>query len=51
VTAITNLIFDIPSFFGHRVIDVQSPKRLAAHDRLVQKIALTALVDQADNST
>jgi hypothetical protein len=23
----------------------------AAHDRLVQKIALTAIVDQADNST
>jgi hypothetical protein len=26
-------------------------KTSAAHDRLVQKIALTAIVDQADNST
>jgi hypothetical protein len=25
VTAVTNLLFDIPSFFGHHVIDVQSP--------------------------
>jgi hypothetical protein len=31
------------------MIDVQSPS--AAHDRLVQKIALPAIVDQADNST
>jgi len=33
------------------VIDVSIAKTSAAHDRLVQKIALTAIVDQADNST
>ena len=36
---------DTSSFF-----DVQLPKRRPAHDRFVQKIALTAVVDQADNS-
>jgi hypothetical protein len=33
------------------VTDVQIATTSAAHDRLVQKIALTAIVDQADNST
>jgi hypothetical protein len=37
-----------PSFFGRRVI---APNRRPPHDRNVQKIALTAIVDQADNST
>ena len=31
------------------MIDVSIAKTSAAHDRLVQKIALTAIVDQADN--
>jgi hypothetical protein len=47
----TNYSSSSPLFFGRRVIDVQSPKRRAAHDRLVQKIALTAIVGRADNST
>jgi hypothetical protein len=51
VTDVTDYFSNSPLFFGHRVVDVQSVKTSAAHDRLVQKIALTAIVDQADNST
>jgi hypothetical protein len=37
---------------GHAAAPPSSvAKTSAAHDRLVQKIALTAIVDQADNST
>jgi hypothetical protein len=50
VTAVTDYFSSSPLFFGRRVIDVQSVKTSAAHDRLVQKIALTAIVDQAHNS-
>jgi len=32
---------------GSSFFDVQLPKRRPAHDRFVQKIALTAVVDQA----
>jgi hypothetical protein len=47
VTTVTDLLFGYPSFFGRRVL----LNRQGRHDRLVQKIALTAIVDQADNST
>ncbi len=50
VTAVTDYFSSSPLFFGRRVIDVQSVKTSAAHDHLVQKIALTAIVDQAHNS-
>jgi hypothetical protein len=50
VTEVTDYFSSSPLFFGRRVIDVQSVKTSAAHDHLVQKIALTAIVDQADNS-
>jgi hypothetical protein len=50
VTDVTDYFSSNPLFFGHRVIDVQSVKTSAAHDHLVQKIVLTAIVDQAHNS-
>src|SRR6266478_10233017 len=50
VTDVTDCFSSNPLFFGHRVIDVQSVKTSAAHDHLVQKIVLTAIVDQAHNS-
>ena len=50
VTDVTDYFSSSPLFFGRRVIDVQSVKTSAAHDHLVQKIALTAIVDQAHNS-
>ena len=41
VTAVTGYSSNSPLFFE---------RRAAAHDRFVQKIALTAINDQADNS-
>jgi hypothetical protein len=49
--SVTDYFSSSPLFFGRRVIDVQIATTSAAHDRLVQKIALTAIVDQADNSS
>jgi hypothetical protein len=40
-----------PLFFGRRVIDVQSPKRRPSTTALSKKLHLTAIVDQAHNST
>jgi hypothetical protein len=38
VTDVTDYFSSNPLFFGHRVIDVQSVKTSAAHDRLSKKL-------------
>src|SRR5438132_14274400 len=45
------LFFKYPIIFWTPRDRCSIAKTSAAHDRLVQKIALTAIVDQADNST
>jgi hypothetical protein len=51
VTTVTNLLFGYPFIFWTPCDRCSIAKSSAAHDRLVQKIALTAIFDQADNST
>jgi hypothetical protein len=51
VTAVTDYSLSSPLFFGRRVLMCSIADSSATHDRLSKKIALTAIIDQADNST
>ena len=49
VIAVTGYSSSTPLFFGRPVTDVQSPERRPLRSAVVQKIALTAIVDQLHN--